>query len=242
MRRKKLEEQRTDHGKYNYFRRDPESTRKYNSKAWKECRKAYIREHPTCERCRAHGVIIPAEEVHHVKPIREGGSLTDPDNLEALCHACHMAAHGFRGRGAAQINVVYGPPCGGKTTYVQGVRYPEDVVWDMDMVMAAISGRPIHSPAMPGHVEIVQAMRDAVITQALRERCPVKRVWVIITNPWTIEEKLRGHPSVAYFRVNSNREICLQRAREQERGEEVERAIKRWYDKVRGVPGEFLVG
>lgn len=46
-------------------------------------RRAYLACHPVCAMCGA-----PAEEVHHVLPIREGGS-HDWDNLQALCSRCH---------------------------------------------------------------------------------------------------------------------------------------------------------
>lgn len=42
-----------------------------------------------CERCGAGGKL----QVHHVKPLAQGGPPFDLDNLMALCPPCHRAAH-----------------------------------------------------------------------------------------------------------------------------------------------------
>ena len=38
-------------------------------------------------RCQACG--DPGFEVDHVRPIRSGGAVWDPDNLQTLCKSCH---------------------------------------------------------------------------------------------------------------------------------------------------------
>jgi len=40
---------------------------------------------PICERCHK----ARSSEVHEIKTRARGGSLTDPDNVAALCHDCH---------------------------------------------------------------------------------------------------------------------------------------------------------
>lgn len=42
-----------------------------------------------CQRCHA---LSPFLEVHHKKPVSEGGD-NDPDTLQVLCHACHALTH-----------------------------------------------------------------------------------------------------------------------------------------------------
>ena len=72
----------------------------YNSPAWKQCRKAYIKSvGGLCERCYKIGKIVPAEIVHH-KVYITPQNINDPNitlawsNLEALCRDCHGAEHG----------------------------------------------------------------------------------------------------------------------------------------------------
>ena len=43
-----------------------------------------------CERCLAAGVLTPTQHVHHIIPLKDGGT-NDDDNLMALCRSCHDA-------------------------------------------------------------------------------------------------------------------------------------------------------
>lgn len=71
----------------------------YNSKAWKQCRAAYMRTvSGLCEVCMARGLIRPAVIVHH-KIHLDDQKANDPDialnfdNLQAVCIECHNAIH-----------------------------------------------------------------------------------------------------------------------------------------------------
>lgn len=71
----------------------------YDSKAWKDTRKAYTQSvGGLCERCLAAGIVRPAEVVHHITPLTDDNvkdlavSLSW-NNLQALCRECHAAVH-----------------------------------------------------------------------------------------------------------------------------------------------------
>lgn len=67
--------------------------------AWIKCRNSYLALHPLCELCEEQGAISVATEVHHKKPISEGGERLDHDNLQALCKSCHSSITGkWRGK------------------------------------------------------------------------------------------------------------------------------------------------
>ena len=74
---------------------------------WHRGRDAYslrilYRDNFTCQDCgefkaykNKYGVYIPIDnglEVHHIRPVSEGGS-DSPDNLITLCHNCHTKRH-----------------------------------------------------------------------------------------------------------------------------------------------------
>ena len=68
---------------------DPDFYKRYGRR-WHEIRDLYIAKHPLCERCREAGRLVPAEEVHHILPLIEGGTNAD-DNLMSLCKSCHSS-------------------------------------------------------------------------------------------------------------------------------------------------------
>lgn len=72
---------------YEKYKRDPLTKKRYGS-AWRKIRKRYIDNHPLCEECLKNGRLTKANEVHHIIPLRRGGT-NDESNLMALCKSCH---------------------------------------------------------------------------------------------------------------------------------------------------------
>lgn len=87
----------------------------YKSKQWEDARAAYIRSvHGLCERCFAHGKLVPGEIVHH-KVHLSPENINDPaitlgfDNLEYVCRQCHADEHPeIYGRGEEKAPPRYG--------------------------------------------------------------------------------------------------------------------------------------
>ena len=86
---------RTD-ADYNKYGRDPAAKRQYNGR-WRKIRANHLADHPLCEVCLREGLTIPAEEVHHILPLRKGGT-HDPSNLMSLCISCHSRITAREGR------------------------------------------------------------------------------------------------------------------------------------------------
>lgn len=65
------------------------------TKTWGRFRRSYLMRHPLCADCLVEhagqlGLIRPAEIVHHLRPRREGGEVTGPDEwFVGLCRAHH---------------------------------------------------------------------------------------------------------------------------------------------------------
>lgn len=84
----------------------------YNTKQWKKLRNWYIMQHPCCENCLRHGLVIPATQVHHKKIINSGQTLDemksiayDSEVLQSLCSSCHSKMHRIaRERGLSYID------------------------------------------------------------------------------------------------------------------------------------------
>lgn len=77
---------------YNKYLRDPETAKRYG-RAWRRIRARFITAHPLCEQCLKEGRLTPAQEIHHVLPLSEGGT-HDEANLMALCSSCHSKITG----------------------------------------------------------------------------------------------------------------------------------------------------
>lgn len=71
----------------------------YKSAAWKQTRQAYWKSvGGLCERCRAKGLIVPGEIIHHkiyISPenIHDPSITLDWHNLECVCRNCHAEEH-----------------------------------------------------------------------------------------------------------------------------------------------------
>ena len=89
------EHQQKVNSNYEKYGRD-KATKKRYGRAWKRIRDKYAAEHPFCELCFEHGIIVPTEEIHHKLPLSEGGT-HDRSNLIALCKSCHSTIHAKRG-------------------------------------------------------------------------------------------------------------------------------------------------
>ena len=63
----------------------------YHSSEWKRKRQNYLIEHPCCVECWKKGKLTKASVVDHIIPIKQGRTLLEDSNLQALCASCHGA-------------------------------------------------------------------------------------------------------------------------------------------------------
>jgi 5-methylcytosine-specific restriction protein A len=57
---------------------------------WKQLSQRKRKLDPLCEECQRHGIVTPAEHVHHIVPIAEAPHLRlEWSNLMSVCHSCH---------------------------------------------------------------------------------------------------------------------------------------------------------
>ena len=85
--------------------KDKDYIRMIHTNKWLRLRRAKLTSNPICERCQAEGRITPSREVHHVTPVEDGLTardkqtlMYDSNNLQALCHDCHVKTHTEIGR------------------------------------------------------------------------------------------------------------------------------------------------
>lgn len=78
----------------------------YHTARWKKARKTVlIRDSYLCQECLRRGLIIQANIVHHIIPLRDDiNKAFDLDNLESICPACHNKEHPERSGGKKKNN------------------------------------------------------------------------------------------------------------------------------------------
>ncbi len=65
--------------------------------------------------------------------------------------------------------VIHGSPLSGKSTYVQNHKGDNDIIYDFDLIMAAISGLPTHQDNK-NLIPYVIDTRDLIITRLKSEK------------------------------------------------------------------------
>ena len=66
-----------------------EATKRTRGRKWMQLRaSAMIRDCGLCQPCARQGRLSIAVDVDHIKALTNGGT-DDPDNLQAICKACH---------------------------------------------------------------------------------------------------------------------------------------------------------
>lgn len=130
-----------------------------------------------------------------------------------------------------KIVVIYGAPLSGKTTYVQQRMNDEDIVYDYDAIMHAITNNTYQQYKQHVH-KIVMDMRDDMITYAKQH--DTGTLYVITTFlSYKLQDDLSTHTNVQYIKMNTSLDECKERLRHSTRTdkEDVMQVIHEWYGK-----------
>ena len=131
-----------------------------------------------------------------------------------------------------RVVVVHGPPASGKTSYVLKHKGENDVMFDFDRVMSALSGLPPHEKNN-NLISYCMDIRTGIIKKALRTS-RVDKTWIIATK---VDEEMKGSLSdvpVKYIHIDTPKEECLKRIEEDpERqcvADELRKAVDRYFE------------
>ncbi|MED5545773.1 MAG: AAA family ATPase [Pseudomonadota bacterium] len=161
-----------------------------------ELRRKRLIAEPLCRHCAQEGRVTRATVPDHIIPLAFGG-LDEDDNIQCLCEQHHSLKSAFErssGGGVANhptwvrpslspVKIVCGPPCSGKTTYVKKYASPDDLIIDVDAILAKIR---------PGYEHWSGDLTPALLDRAIRVRndmlgslCRVRwpHVWLIVAAP-----------------------------------------------------------
>lgn len=135
------------------------------------------------------------------------------------------------------LTVVTGPPCAGKTRYVDEHRKTGDVVIDLDRLAVALGSSSDHiewsRPEQDTHRILARDIRAYLVRTLIAD---MKRNGPTSYGVWLIESAPRSWQRAEYRRcdgtvvdLDPGREVCHQRAKDDGRSEGTHLEIERWY-------------
>lgn len=178
--------------------------------------------------CIAHHVIELTED--NVDDYRIS---LNPELIELIHFKCHNVKHNRAGHFEQKVYLVYGSPCSGKSSWVNGVAFEDDLILDIDRIWDAIcvAGRyKKQSGKYHNRVKSnVFGVRDSLIEQIKIRRGMWRNAYVIGGYPLRSDrdrlcEMLRAEPIF----IDTPKEECLRRC-ETERPEGWKEYINDWF-------------
>lgn len=124
-----------------------------NDERWGRLREQILHRDPICVKCER----AAATEVDHIDGNAHNNDL---ENLQGLCKPCHSKKTwredyslipDHLSPSAVPLTIVCGPPGSGKTTFCQQRASREDLVIDLDVIQAEISGLPMYHSTKKEH-------------------------------------------------------------------------------------------
>lgn len=196
-----------------------ELQRFYASRRWRELREMLIiQRHGRCDRCGAdysadtRGLIAHHREHLTDETLKDPQVAVNPENIEIVCPKCHSHYHpekGFTKR--KQVFIVYGAPLSGKSSYVRENFEDGDLIVDLDLIRACVSGAGLYVPT-PRLNRTVFAVRDFLYEEIRIRHGDWGTAWIIAGLPRKDErERLAARLGAACVLVEATRAECLER-------------------------------
>ena len=157
----------------------------------------------------------------------------NPLNIDLVHHRCHNKIHDKFGHGKREVFIVYGSPCSGKTSYVESVMEPGDLIVDMDNIWQCVSGcgRFVKPQRLNA---VVFQIRDSLL-QAVKYRTGKwDNAYIVGGYPFQGErERLCTELSAREIYIDTPKEECIRRlmADDQRDKDEWMKYIDEWWRK-----------
>ena len=177
---------------------------------------------------------------HHCNTFLTEENVNNPEiafnaeNIQLVHHRCHNLIHEKLGYKRREVYLIYGSPCSGKSTYLDQVRMPGDLIVDMDLMRQCVSGQPAHviTPALKS---IVFGMRDYLMECVRYRRGKWQRAYIVGGFPLQSErERICDETGAVEIYIESTKDQCLARLEENPNNRDIEswkRFIDEWWSR-----------
>lgn len=137
-----------------------------------------------------------------------------------------------------EIKVIYGPPCSGKTTYVRDRLQDQDVVYDYDALINAMTNRMTHLHDKHIAHSLAAQIKYTMLGWLRDTNNPVDVAFLITTYPSRdLKKKLADFDNVRYIRMEATMEECLERLKSDDSCPDKdawEQVIRDWFGEFEG--------
>ena len=219
----------------------------YRSEEWEKLRSILMLERTgddgilRCARCgqpilKAYDCIAHHKAALTEENVLDAGVSLNPDNIELVHHRCHNLIHRRFEGFSRKVYLVYGSPCSGKTSWVNEVARPDDLILDVDRIWDAVCNGGRYNKERgkserPHRLRSnVFGIRDCIIDQIRMRKGMWLNAYIIGGYPLASDRKrlidlLQAEPVY----IEATLEDCLSRA-ETERPESWKQYIRDWFD------------
>lgn len=136
------------------------------------------------------------------------------------------------------IHVVVGPPCSGKSTFVETNAPAGTPRWDFDHVASTVAGTETDHDIPQPVRQIVLAMRRGLMGYVLDAETDVEDLWLIHASPSPTTIQALAAQGAEFHLLDPGMEECLARAQRENRPDFTAEAIRAWYDNPPEIPDE----
>lgn len=181
---------------------------------------------------------------HHVTPLTESNVndamvALNPDNVQFLHARCHNLTHDKLGYKRKEIYLVYGSPLAGKSSYVDSILSPGDLLVDIDRIWECVSGQPAYIKP-PRLNSVVFSVRDCLYNCIRMKSGKWNNAYIVGGFPLVSErERLCKMFGAREILVECSREECLRRLEENPDGRdkgEWRKYIDAWWQRYSPSP------
>lgn len=172
-----------------------------------------------CQRCGHEGNVVD----HIVPSLADWDSRELKDNLQTLCRSCHQIK---TNREQAKLKkgverqmhivVICGLPASGKTTYVKSQARSNDLIYDYDALMRALTNLDYHQSNINVHDYITLFYEQML--RKLKSEHTFDRVFIIRTLPDDrLDSLLTPYHHIEHILIDTDVNTCRQRLAQEHR-------------------------
>lgn len=215
----------------------------YASKVWINLKQLlYFERGCKCEEC-SKFITKSIDAIGHHKNELTPENVSDvmislnPENIKIVCFDCHNKIEGRFGyniKAERKVYLVYGSPFAGKKTFIKQRMQRGDIIVDMDMLYAAVSGLPSYDKP-DNLLSNVMGIHSVLLDNIKTRYGKWKNAWIIGGYQDKYKrDKIANDLGAELVFIDTTREDCLLRLEQDEarryRQDEWKAYINKWFD------------